>query len=53
VFFKLLVIMGNIALMTAFFSFIGPMLSFLIAWIVFTLIRTDIRRLDRANGCLR
>jgi hypothetical protein len=45
--------MGNFAPDVGFVSLIGLMLSFLLAWIVFTWIRASIKRLDRINGCLR
>jgi RsiW-degrading membrane proteinase PrsW (M82 family) len=49
--FNMFAIMGNFASDTAFFSIIGLILSFLLAWIVFTWIRASIKRLDRVNGC--
>jgi protease PrsW len=51
--FNLFAIMGNFAPDVGFVSLIGLMLSFLLAWIVFTWIRASIKRLDRVNGCLR
>ena len=51
--FNLFAIMGNFAPDVAFVSLIGLLLSFLLAWIVFTWIRASIVRLDRVNGCLR
>jgi protease PrsW len=52
-FFNLFAIMGNFASDVAFVSVIGLMLSFLLAWIVFTWIHASIKRLDRVNGCPR
>ena len=51
--FNLFAIMGNFSSDVGFVSLIGLMLSFLLAWIVFTWIRSSIKRLDRVNGCLR
>ncbi|HEY3419625.1 MAG TPA: PrsW family glutamic-type intramembrane protease [Methanomassiliicoccales archaeon] len=51
--FNLFAIMGNFTSDVAFVSLIGLILSFLLAWIVFTWIRSSIQRLDRVNGCLR
>jgi RsiW-degrading membrane proteinase PrsW (M82 family) len=51
--FNLLAIIGNFASNVEFVSLIGLILSFLLAWIVFTWIRSSIARLDRVNGCLR
>ena len=51
--FNLFAIMGNFTSDVGFVSLIGLMLSFLLAWIVFTWVRSSIKRLDRVNGCLR
>jgi RsiW-degrading membrane proteinase PrsW (M82 family) len=51
--FNLFAIMGNFAPDVAFISLIGLIMSFLLAWIVFTWIHSSIKRLDRVNGCLR
>ncbi len=51
--FNMFAIMGNFASDVEFISLIGLILTFLLAWIVFTWIRSSIKRLDRVNGCLR
>ena len=51
--FNLFAIMGNFAPDIGFISMIGLILSFLLAWIVFTWIRASIKRLDRRNDCFR
>jgi RsiW-degrading membrane proteinase PrsW (M82 family) len=51
--FNIFAIMGNFASDVGFVSLIGLILSFLLVWIVFTWIRSSIKRLDRVNGCLR
>jgi len=52
-FFNLFAIMGNFAPDVGFVSVVGLMLSFLLAWIVFSWIHASIKRLDRINGCPR
>ncbi len=51
--FNLFAIMGNFAPDVGLVSLIGLILSFLLAWIVFSWIRASIKRLDRVNGCIR
>jgi protease PrsW len=51
--FNMFAIMGNFAPDVGFISLIGLILSFLLAWIVFTWIHAAIKRLDRVNGSLR